>query len=76
MLPNCEWGENAVIFGVGNSLSLHADNRRIVILVFGEGPTNRVDGTTTTESMFVLLISLSLEGKFFWVHTTIQLTPC
>ena len=29
-LPNGEWGENFVIFGVDNSSSVHADNRKII----------------------------------------------
>ena len=28
LIPNFDWGENAVIFGVNNSSSTHTDNRK------------------------------------------------
>ena len=46
-----EWGKN-VIFGV-NSSSKHADNRKKVILLIGEGPTDGlVDATITVEAKY------------------------
>ena len=31
--PGIHWGKNVVIFGVGNSSSMHIDNKKKVILV-------------------------------------------
>ena len=36
-----EFGKSGIIFGVVNSSSVHAYNRKIDILVLGEGPTDR-----------------------------------
>ena len=36
---------NVIIFGVGNSSSSHAENRKNNILVLGEGPTFRFNGS-------------------------------
>ena len=45
-LPNGEWCKN-VIFGVDNSSSVHANNRKN-ILVLGNGPTNGLEDTAIT----------------------------
>ena len=38
--PIFYWGKNAIIFGVGNSLSVHNDNKKKKdMLVLGEGAT-------------------------------------
>ena len=34
-----------IFFGVDNSSSFHADNRKNKILVLGEGPTNDINGS-------------------------------
>ena len=38
-----EWSLNAIIFGVDNSSSVHADHRKQYILVLGEGTTDGLD---------------------------------
>ena len=45
---NGELGENVIIFGIGNRLPLHTDNRKKVSLVVGKGPMNVLDYTTVT----------------------------
>ena len=43
--PNFDWGNNAIIFWVDNSSSLHIDNKKKYILVLGEGQTQGLDDT-------------------------------
>ena len=42
------FGRNCVIFGVDMSSSVHVDNKEKGILILGEGPTQGLDGTTST----------------------------
>ena len=47
------FGCNAINFGVDMSSSIHVDNKKKYILILGEGPTQRLDGTTlTAEKMY------------------------
>ena len=39
LFPNFDWGKNVVIFGVGNSSSVHVDSKKEDISVFSKGPT-------------------------------------
>ena len=49
------WGKNIIIFGVGNSLSVHTDNKRKYILVLGEGITQGLyDTMITAEAKYCL----------------------
>ena len=50
---NCNWGKNFAIFGIGNSSSVHIDNKKKIKLVLGEGPRQSLDGATiTTEAKY------------------------
>ena len=44
--PSGGFGCNAINFGVDMSSSIHVDNKKKYILILGEGPTQRLDGTT------------------------------
>ena len=58
LLPSGAWGKNIVIFGVGNSSSVHVDNSKKEILDLGEGPTNGLDDTTImTDAKYSVNIS-------------------
>ena len=48
-LSNGEWGENTVILGVDSSSSVHADNKKN-ILVLGDPIDGLDDGTITAEA--------------------------
>ena len=39
------YAKNVIIFGVDNSLSSHADNRKNKFLVLGEGDTSDINGS-------------------------------
>lgn len=54
-LPSSEWGKIFVIFGVDNSLSIHAHNIKKYILILGEGLTNGLDTVIMTETFCMLL---------------------
>ena len=46
LIPNFDWGKNAIIFGVDMSSSVHIDNKNKGILFLGKGPTQGLDNTT------------------------------
>ena len=48
MFPNGEFACNVIIFGADMSASVHDDKKKKDILILGEGPTQRLDGTTLT----------------------------
>ena len=82
-LANGEWGKNVVIFGADSSSAACADNKKQDILVFGEGPTERLDDTTTaTETKLyititksnILLILPNQKRKFVKVCITMKVT--
>ena len=51
--PHFYWGKNVVIFGVDNSSSVHAHNKRKHILILGEGPTEGLrDASITAEAKY------------------------
>ena len=59
-LWNGEWGKNVVIFGVGNSSYMHADNRAKDILVLGEGATDGLDDNTVPgEAKYLIVFNKS-----------------
>ena len=47
-LPSSDQGKNVIIFYMGNSSSVLPDNRRIYILILGEGPIDGLDNTLIT----------------------------
>ena len=47
-IPNIDCGENAIIFGVDVSSSVHIDNENKDILILDKGPTQGLDNTTLT----------------------------
>ena len=57
-----------------NSLSVHTDNKKIYILVLGEGSTDGLDDTTiTVEPKYSVSITKSRK-KFVQVYTTMRPT--
>ena len=53
-------GKNVIIFGVGMSTSVNVDNKKIYILIFGQGPTQVLDDTTlTAEAQYSINFSRS-----------------
>ena len=58
--PGFDRGKNVVIFGVDISSTVHIDNKKKDILVFGEGATQGLDDTTiTTEAKYSINFSRS-----------------
>ena len=51
--PTGSFGNNAIIFGVDMSLSVHIDNKEEYILIFGKGPTEGLgEDSLTAEKMY------------------------
>ena len=60
--------KNVVIFGVGNSSSLHNDNNKKDILVLVEGPTQKLDNSKIiSEAKYLINFSRTHE-KFCLSH--------
>ena len=50
-------GRNAFIFEVDMTLSVHIDNKKKDILIFGKGPTEGLDDTKlTTEAQYLIIL--------------------
>ena len=46
------FGQNVLIVGADMSSSIHVDNKKKDILVFGKGPTQGLESTLTAEKMY------------------------
>ena len=63
-IPNFDWDQNAIIFGVDMSSYVHVDNKNKDMLIFGKGSTQGLDNTTlTAEAEYSLNFSRS-QRKF------------
>ena len=51
-LPNVSVGENVIIFGIDMNSSVHIDNKKRDILIFGRGPTQGLNHTLTAETQY------------------------
>ena len=49
------YGKNVFIFGVGTSSSVHVDSKGKNILILGEGPTQRLDDSTSTSEAYTIM---------------------
>ena len=45
------FGQNVIIFGIDMSSSVHIDNQKKNILILGQGPTQRLEHTRTSENI-------------------------
>ena len=62
-------GKNVIIFGVGISSSVHIDNNKKNILIFGEGPTQGLDDTRlTAEAQYWINFSRSNRKSSLSLH--------
>ena len=68
-LLTCKQGKNVIIFGVDNSLSMHADNRKNDILVLIEGPQNGSDDSTITAEDTIISLN---PKKIIFFESTLQ----
>ena len=66
---NDELGKNVIIFGAGNSLSVHTDNTKKYIAVIFEGPAYGLDDTTTmAETKYPINITKSRKKICLSLH--------
>ena len=49
------YGKNVFIFGAGTSSSVHVDSKGKNILILGEGPTQRLDDSTSTSEAYTIM---------------------
>ena len=61
--PGGRFGQNVIIFGADMSFSIHIDNNKKDILVFGRGPMQGLQSTLTAEKMYSINFTVT-EKKF------------
>ena len=61
--PGGGFGQIVIIFGVDVSSSVHVDNQKKDNLIYGKGPTQRLEHTLTAEKMH--LINFTVTRKKF-----------
>ena len=61
--PGGGFGQNALIFGVDMSSSVHINSKKKDILVLGKGPMQRLEHTLTAEKMYS--INFTVTNKKF-----------
>ena len=64
------WGENVVIFGVDDSSSMHADNKKKLSFL-SESPTDRLDDATISAEAKCSINVFKSEKKM-WVCITMK----
>ena len=64
LFPSGRFGQNVIIVVVDMSSSVHVDNNKKDILLFGEGSTEGLDDATLVAKKHVQLISLWLERNY------------
>ena len=63
--PTGSFGNNAIMFGVGMSSSVHIDNKRKDILILGKGPTQGLgENSLTAEKMYSIDFSATKKNLF------------
>ena len=60
------FGKNVITFGVDNSSSLHADNRKKDILILSKGPTGGLDDRTLTREVEYSINFINFKSAFQW----------
>ena len=63
-VPNFDWVNNIVIFGVDNSSSVRIDDKKKDILVVGKGLTRRLYDTTITSDVECSINFLRTQRNF------------
>ena len=63
LFTGCKFGQNVLIFGADMSTSIHIDNKKKDILVFGRGPTQGLESTLIAEK--VHSINFAVTKKIF-----------
>ena len=62
--PGGGFGQHVLIFGVDMSSSSHVNNKKKDILVLGEGPTQRLEHTLTTEKIYAINFTVKKKNLF------------
>ena len=66
--PGGGFGQNALIFGVDMSFSIHIDNKKKDILVLGIGPTQGLEHTLTAEKMYSINFTVTKKKFCLSLH--------
>ena len=66
--PGGGFGQNILIFGVDMSSSIHIDNKKKDILIFGRGPTQGLVSTLTAEKMYSINFTVTRKKLCLSLH--------
>ena len=66
--PSGGFGQNVLIFGADMGTSIHIDNKKKDILVFGRGPTQRLESTLTAEKMYSINFTVTKKKFCLSLH--------
>ena len=66
--PSGGFGQNALIFGADMSSSIHINNKKKVILVFGRGPMQGLESTLTAEKMYSINFTVTKKKFCLSLH--------
>ena len=67
-------GENAIIFGVDMSSSMHIDNKKKDILILGEGPIQGLMISHQQQKLNILLTFCNQKKYFYQAYTIMEAT--
>ena len=59
IFPSGGFGQNVITFGVDMTSSVHVDNKKKYLLIFGSGPTQGLEHTLTAEKMYSIKFTLT-----------------
>ena len=62
------FGKNCIVFGVDMNSSVHVNDKKKDILIFDEGPMQRLDDTTSLTAEKSYLINFSENNKKFYLE--------
>ena len=65
---NGGFGQNVIIFGADMSCSVHVDNKKKYIFVFGKGPTQGLEHTLTAEKMHSINFTVTRKKFCLTLH--------
>ena len=66
--PNGRFGQNVLVFGANMSTSIHVDNEKKDILVFGRGPTQGLESTLIAEKMYSINFAVTKKKVCLSLH--------
>ena len=68
IFPSGGFGQNVITFGVDMTSSVHVDNKKKYLLIFGSGPTQGLEHTLTAEKMYSINFTVTKKKFCLSLH--------